>query len=340
MLIPVVLSPRIFNVEQLNDADQIKNIFILLDFLKKCKNRAIILFDKDNIIKTYIHDYIETIKSQEFKKNIKELLILLYKTNRIIEIDIKNKNAASELFEECNSVLLLALQEEFADIIFNKNTECSGKFKIPCFREFSNIDKNRVFDICNISQTELDEALERSSYSTAPNQISLKEFESKFMIPIFKYSRRLCVYDRQIVGEGRNGSAFELTSSYKKNFIHWAKLIQIINPNLEIEIFSAINSNQSSNQSLIKKKIDEFFSILQTDHGLNIKLKILTERKELDKQYSSLVHNRYIFTDTINFSCDRGLDIINSNNEVRDFHISLVVRDDAKAIKTYFESLQ
>jgi hypothetical protein len=342
MLIPLILSPNLFNFEAIDEDHRINYLYELKDFFDKSFYRGALLFDNAGVITSYIQQNIESISSVKTKTKVKKLIQVYFekfkKSGKMINIKVRNPLELPGMTPECAHIISLALQEKTSYVIYNNEINCGinadcGK----CMSAQSEIYPHRLFNVFNIDALELD----RTSISLIPTAIPLIEFENKIMKPIFRFARIMEIYDRQITGENRDPRIL-VRDGHKKNLIYWFKILKKLNPLTELTIYSMINENQTKDENNLRKLAIEFEKELIRETEINLKLYILREKNIKTNEYASALHNRYIFTDRISLACDRGLDLLKfgATDTLRDFHMSVVHRDDTVNIKRYIQSLE
>ena len=148
---------------------------------------------------------------------------------------------------------------------------------------------------------------------------------------LVRYCKEFILYDKNIIPETSVGIPREYLYNMRLFFQYFK------GTNVVPQIITYATQNQTNDS--IKNAIDSMQELARK-LDIEIVFKVLSHK---DKQghYIEQIHERYIFTNLINFSIDRGLNIINNNSKLnRSFEISIISDDQALAKKNYLNTIE
>jgi len=324
MLVPAILHPNIFDINSIaSDQDIEKILYNLKSYVEfVLSSRNIFLFDNGNIIKSFIGENIKTIDDV----NIRKIVQKVYQKFDENSVNLKTlKITTKDLYEECIKVVELNNYENKAVVIYKDKTQCS----LTCKQCLTNNHCNSLIEVTNL----VDESAElrQKTFIFIPNEIPINDFKLKIFSSTIKYSSEFILYDKQLIPETNK----RITQEYKENLKVFFKYFCIINPNIKLKIYTILSPNQWATE--IVEQFREDIKEVEKSIPRNIELNIYKERSQMN-EFSRSIHQRYIFTDRLNFSCDRGLHLIDRNNQLMGCEIN--ISNDIVKVRNYIENLQ
>lgn len=323
MINTIIIHPDIFDISKLSEIEKkeiINNIAILK---KQCLNSCdFVILDKQNILKNIMGSYI----SEETNQEIKKQLQLLFRSLFLNALSSKFHNEQSRVSSNiCKKTLSLVKKAEPNVVIF-KSFDCIENVCENCVKDVSANSKTfYIDDIQNWHKSCL-------NYSALPGRFDFSSLVNYLKYDkLVRYCKEFILYDKNIIPETSVGIPREYLYNMRLFFQYFK------GTNVVPQIITYATQNQTNDS--IKNAIDSMQELARK-LDIEIVFKVLSHK---DKQghYIEQIHERYIFTNLINFSIDRGLNIINNNSKLnRSFEISIISDDQALAKKNYLNTIE
>lgn len=317
----ITVHPNIFDLESFSLSKKDEYLKSLQFWCHFCISpNDITVFDKNNIIKTELLNYMKKEPSLENRKKLESILKFLENNS------IKSKISAPQLKifnSDCDNILRLT-QKVQPDKIFLREINCNNKC-LNCFQTVSDLVLlQNTEDIINWEKTE-------QNFSQLPGTYTFKEIiEYLKFDKIVNKCKYFQLYDKNIIPEKSSGISanyifnLELFLSYFKN--------TNINPQIITYVTSSQNKTSIQNTQVAINNISKKINV-------KIDLKILSCR-DINGEYRDKIHNRYIMTDIVNCSIDKGLDLINKTNKFNySFDINIISPEKIDKYRNYLSQL-
>lgn len=315
MILPIALSPSIFNFEDLSK-EETKHLYNLLKILfKNGFGRVIYIFDDKDFISSNILSNINDIKDQ----NIKLFLIKTIKTilsNQYIKV--KSSPPENELEQVCNIFINLLQSDSNAYGIYADTNICEESCD-NCIKKYDK--KTQCININNYYDSLLGKNINKANFILYKN-CSISDFKNNIIKPIIKYSNQIKIYDRQISSINNNGN--DIKENFKQNIKYWTTYFYDINNNIQIQIYTSCKDIY--NKKLVNTRLKDLENDIKSScKNINLEFLIIDDN----------IHERYFYTNLIMFSCDRGIDLIDSRgNLYNDIHISIIKPEEGTNISS------
>lgn len=273
------------------------------------------------------------------KQKVRELIKKLEKKSRFATIPVQHKDFDTEKIHVksnlCESYIMLLDSNSSIPLITGQNC-CieSCKTSMPTIS---------VIDIDNYSDSQLAQDLRRAKTENnfGSGDITKYEFEKKILIPVFRDAKHIKIFDRYI---GRS-----LLDNYSGNIRVSRHLKGGYRKTLEwmIEVFFRETSHRMHSTFEIYTGIDKIYDLSETDiqdiesafqsfhnylnkkYSIEIKFFVKKEKhKDINSFKLELRHQRYIITEQVGLSIDRGCDLL-LNDLMRDVSVSFISKTDA-----------
>lgn len=326
MITIMAIHPYIFNIVNLSKSE--KNVY-LNQLLTWCKfgrpQNAIILLDKQKKIEQEIFTYIKQEEQLEFQKQLIE--IWKYINKNIYRVKFSSKQF---LVNDACQLCFKLVDKNQPESIFLQGNICNHKHCKECFGEI--INKNLNIQYVNNSKTWI---TPKYNYSDIPEKYNFESFIDYIKFKnLIKCCHDFTLYDKNIIPETSN----IISEDYKYNLEKFIKLFKGFKINVKIITYIKRTQIQQCEDNIVKT-INSINTISKSNN-VDITFKVLIGEDNND-QYKEQLHNRYIFTNLINFSIDRGLDIINKTSGLnRSFDINIIDYEKAKLFQDYLSSLK
>lgn len=315
MIVPLVLSPNLFNFQNLTD-EQLNNKFLQLKLIfDQNIDRSVYIFDCLDFLLSNIKENFNAIKEDDVKLFIKHILVKkIAQRKKKLEI---NEGKKDDLEQICN--IFIDLVQKGKDIygLYANVLDCSSLNCTDCIRKYD--PNGKCINIDTYGDTELAKKINKRSYIIG-NDFDVERFKTELIFPIIKYSKLIKIYDKQI--SNLDFRTNDIPENYKRNILYWMNYFYSINNLIEIKIYTSYKDK--SNKILLESKLQELESLVKEQNpDINFEIRIIEEEN----------HERYYSTDLVFFSCDRGIDLIDSNGRLRDdIHINIIDSDESQKI--------
>lgn len=312
MLIPYSLLPTFYDIQTYSSSlDVVEGVATLLRNISKLNTPILLCPTKTQLLNGLDMSGINEV-TQRQKTIITNALKLIITSKKYLEIDMNNQEKYSCRqncqYSDCCKNTLKSYDDKVLHTIIGYN-ECV----------YSELDN--VLLIEEFLESDFYNKIVKSNFFTKSGD-GLQNIKSA-LIPIFRYSKRIIIYDRYI-GQCLDNKPIgfpNFTSQYEKTLTEFISLINtysLLNP--EVYIIGGLTENTINNlsQHSVKQNFNRVFSRLNTK---NFTLKFLLKR--VDK-LNDIDHDRFIISDKITVKFHNGLDFIDSNNLIiKDTEISV-----------------
>lgn len=327
MITAITIHPNIFNISYLSDKEKSLYLCQLITWCKFCRaDNSIIIFDKQNNLEQVIAKYIIEENNAEIRKQL--TTIWQYISSNIVRSKLSSKQFS--VSDACKTFFRLVDKAQ-PDIVFLQEQNCNNYSCKECMENYlSNEFIIRYSNKINEWQRS------NCNYSNIPEQYNFNELiDSLNFKKLLKYCSNFILYDKNIIPESTN----KITENYIYNLKKFLPLFK--NTNIKLIIITYVKKTQIDEA---ESKIKETINIIK---DLGISLNVPLEFKVMigqDEQsvYKEQIHNRYIFTNLVNYSTDRGLNIINKygNNLNYSYDINLISNEKAELFQNYLFGLK
>lgn len=323
MINKLAINPNIFDLTQILNTDKEQYLKNLNIWFKFCLTEAdIIILDKNGLIEKDIKTLID--KEPKLENRKKMLTIWNHINKRFI-----NSKLSSNQFcgYKCQNILRLT-DRTHPDTVFMQRQDCSDSGVDDCPSCFKRISSNIYIQYPNNIENWNKTPYHYSAIPEIYNFDSLIEY-LKFD-EFIKYCRYFTLYDKNIIPQNSNG----ITENYIYNLDRFFKYFKTLN--ISPQIITLVTENQND---IAIQNTKERLGDLANSLNIKIKFKILSTR-DINQLRHFPIHNRYIFTDKVNYSLDKGLDIINKANQGNySFEINMIPSEEINKFKTYLAQL-
>lgn len=330
MLVRTVLSPSVFAIPP---EKEVESYSLVIELLQKLENNGIILVDDANSIGMDFYNKIQNwSKCNKFPKEAKKFLKQLHNKNRLVKVPIKGGFRPQCQEQPCQYCIEIARNE--LPIAFLARHECKS-----CTQsQLAMLSKLKVIDVeMYVLDEEFCSLLNRRDRVFAPGEATQDKFEQEILIPLFREAKSVKIYDRYL---GRSLLSQNEADNYKVT-LRWILEVfrrEARKPRL-FEVYGGFltksideEKRDSKKKKANNKKAFDISKVENARCNLEFDLqRIFPEFKVIIKketQGNELPHARYIITDQVAISVDRGSDLFlnkkNSSNsrELKDVHIA------------------
>ncbi len=322
MINTIIAHPDIFDISNLSEPEKkefINNIAILK---KQCLESCdFFVLDKQDILKNIIGEYIRKEENQELKKQLQILFRLLFLNALSSKFHSNQINVSSDV---CKKTLALIKKAE-PNVVICKSFNCIENSCDSCISSVS-VNSN-VFSIENISNW----SKSCLNYSVLPGQFDFANLVNYLKYDkLIRYCREFILYDKNIIPETSDGIPKEYIDNIKLFFKYFK------GTNIVPKIITYATQNQTDKSI---NKADAAIREIAQELNIQIDFTVLSHKDE-NNSYVEPIHDRYIFTNLLNFSIDRGLNVINSTSGLnRSFQVAIISEDQANSLKNYLNKI-
>ncbi len=315
------IHPMLFDISALNEEEKDYLIKQILIFKKFCLTEAdIVCVDKKQVIQNEIGKNILKESNLDRRKKLETLYKQLFA--RCIYSKLSDRTL---LFpQKCANILSLVLKSQ-PEAVLTNSFSCGMEACEECFTKIVNgIRVQNIMDIQNWEKT-------KTIFTGLPNEYNFESLIESFNIKkLLRNSKKFVLYDKNIIPETSDGIPVE--------YIYNLRLFLNLFKGYDYHpiIITYASHNQSSD--VLRTAVNQIKE-LSRELRLKIDFKILSHRN-IHSTYAEQIHNRYVFTDLVNFSTDRGLNFINmTSNQCRSFQINIIPVDEAIKFEKYLLDL-
>jgi hypothetical protein len=329
MLVRTVLSPSVFTIPP---EEKVASYSLVIGLLQSLENNGIILVDDANSVGIDFYNKIQNwSKCNKFQKQAKKVLKQLHNKNRLVKVPVKGGFRPQCQEQPCQYCIEIARNE--LPIAFLARHECKS-----CTQsQLAMLSKLKVIDVeMYVLDEEFCSLINRCDRVFAPGEATQDKFEQEILIPLFREAKSVKIYDRYL---GRSLLSQNKADNYKLT-LGW--ILEVFKRESRkprfFEVYGGFltKSTDEEKRDSKKKKAGrkKAFDISEVENArckLEFDLqRIFAEFKVIIKketQGNELPHERYIITDQVAISVDRGSDLFlnkkNSQNlgELKDVHI-------------------
>ncbi len=292
MLIRIILSPSSLICNQAVDS-------ALISLLEHLQETGIVMIDDQNCIKGALYQEIKKLPTNvKYKDKLVKIFKQLKDKNRFSEFSIQGTIPSNCQDKPCQYCIKLA--EDYLPMAILTRQNCN-----PCAN--SQLAKQSGIQVINVDEYQLDDyfcsMIKYHDYVYKSGQVRQDKFEQEVLIPLFRDAKHVKIYDRWI-GRSileRNSDSYELT-------LEWMLKVFIENSpkHGNFEVYTGFLETDTSIHKVKYAKAEL--------HSLKTRLKTkyskfdLFSKKEIGN--NQLPHQRYIVTNQVAISLDRGLDLL------------------------------
>lgn len=269
--------------------DGVKSLHLMVQILNNIKSNCFLIAYKNGKWNEHVKKYVKMVPEPMLRKKILSILTYYKKRKMLIyELPIESNNDFQQYVKH-------NLDEIDAAIVSKKeiNNKLYSKFFAISEYIISNFEENRLSTAFNGKSFKSDE-------------VDQTAFLNQVFYKALKYSKQIDICDRQM---GR--SLF--TSNYQytvKIFLGWLK--KILYNSCTLISFHIDHPGVKGKHSTVEDHIkNEFKKICMHTKFKNIRIFLYHKTAN-----NILPHNRFIVTDQICLSIERGMDFLNDNNSL------------------------
>lgn len=298
MLVRTILLPSVFRE---NSETSIPNYSLIIRFLQDLKNNGIVLVDDTDCVLAAMREDINK-WPLKFRKKAKELLIVLEKKDRFVQISLKKEvqaNCNNQQCQQCIKIAKICLPT--AIISSNHCKKCAEKE----MTDFPNIE---IVDIAEYSISEFfDEHLNQNDRFFVKGELNQQEFEDKILIPLLRDAKHLKIYDPYI---GRSILTKKSANKYKST-IKWILKVFLRERGSKAKGVFEVYGGVNISKDIPKSKIPDAITALRElekefkQEYPNFQLIIKDETKG-----SKMPHDRFLVTNQVAVSVGRGFNLL------------------------------
>ncbi|MBC6453177.1 MAG: hypothetical protein GDA43_08110 [Hormoscilla sp. SP5CHS1] len=222
MLVPTILLPSVLTA----NPDNRDSFYQLLELLKNLERTVIgvILVDDGNRINNYINEGVKEWQ-QEDKKKLQKIFKQLRKNKRFVSVTLDDKIESNcSQNKLCNSGICIAKQHLTKAVVARQDCH-------PCaITQLAGISALEVVNLDDEKSTEDFYGILEKFDRVFPNRVKLEQFEEEIILPIFRYSKNIKIYDRYV---GR--SILQANAKKYKSMLEW--LLKVFADNSRQGIF-------------------------------------------------------------------------------------------------------
>lgn len=311
MLVRVILLPSIFTAVP---EDKTSFYTLAIKLLQELEKTGVILVDDKNCIKTTLSQGVGK-WPEKFRIPGQKLLKQLWKKSRFVEVSLSG--GVQPICEKKSCQYCIKIAKDYLPLAVLARQECN-----PCAeKQLAEVPTVKVVDVDEYS---IDDSfcshLNERGRILGNGEWEQNQFEKQILIPLFRDAKHVKIYDRWI---GRS----ILTKNADKYKLTLAWIIDVFQQYSRFgkagifEVYSGFYTrNSPSEESSAVAAFRKLEADMQRAHP-NFKLIIKKETK------SQLPHDRYLITNQVAVSIDRGLDLLLDSRKspyprrLRDIHV-------------------
>lgn len=342
MLYRIVISPSTFccPFQEENSQRLYFNtiIRILTDILENCilvnipyQNTELLKIIKSSVERWPI----------KYKQRALELLKKIIKRHRVVSLTSSNFNV-----DHSNSSTYCEL---YSYLSFSASISALIGLNCCLFKSETLLNEDQKVDILGYDIANFTRGIRRTKLSQSfnRNEITTAKIEEIFFVPIFRDAKHIKLIDRyigrSIIDRSSNQVDRFLSQGYRRT-LEWIISIFVRessrDPINSFEIYTGIEMHRidQADYERIESAFNWFCQFIYSTCDIAIKIFVKQERNQRDNigNWIELPHQRYLITDQVGFSIDRGFDLLN-DDYVRDVNISLLC--DPHKVETATRSL-
>ncbi|MGK7902482.1 MAG: hypothetical protein AB4352_13895 [Hormoscilla sp.] len=295
MLVPTVLLPSVLTATT-DDSDSFGKLLELLINIEKSRI-GVILVDEHQRLWNYLLQRVNE-WPQAKRTKLQTLLKKVRKNKSFVSVTLDNKIESNCSNKHCDSGICIAKQHLTKAVVARQDCH-------PC--AITQLAGSSALEIVNLDEeksTEYFYNILGKSDRVFPNGVNLEQFKQEIILPIFRYSKNVKIYDRYV---GR--SILRRNAKNYKSMLEW--LLEVFADNSRQGIFEVYcgfkpkNLSQSDEEkSKAKTKLKQLEAYFQNIYP---QFKLIVKDETKGKEF---IHDRYIITDQLAISMGRGIGLL------------------------------
>ncbi len=304
MLVRTILLPSVFTSIP---EEQASLYSLTIKLLHELEKTGVILVDDKNCIKTALSQGISE-WPEKFKKPAQKLMKKLWKNHRFVELSLRSDIQLNCGRKQCQPCIRIA--KEYLPLAVLARQECNSCAN----KQLTEVPTVKVIDIEEYSiDDDLRSHLNERARILGKGEWKQDKFEQEILIPLFRDAKNIKIYDRWI---GRsiltsNADKYKLTLEWILDvFLRVSRL----GSGGVVEVYSGFYpqkqpGKQPCNVTDVVTALRQLEAALQKTHP-TVRLIIKKET-----QACQMPHDRYLITNQVAVSIDRGCDLILDNRK-------------------------
>jgi hypothetical protein len=303
MLVRTILLPSILRA---NPENQPAHYGMVIRLLQDLEKNGVMLLDDTNCIRASLLQDIPK-WPVKFRKKAEVILTALKKKNRFVEVSLKDEVQATCKNKPCQQCIRIATIYSPPAILASQGcNQCAQA-------QLASIPSVEVVDVAEYSISNFFEShLKPSDRLLKKAEWKQDKFEQEILIPLFRDAKHIKIYDRWV---GRSVLTHpdigQLTDNYKLS-LEWILEVFLRESRLGVggifEVYTGLDTRQlkKADVSTFVASLRQFEFHRKTAQSFpNFKVIIKEETKD-----SQMPHDRYLITNQVAVSIDRGLDLL------------------------------
>ncbi len=303
MLVRTILLPSVLKAYPEN---QPAHYGMVIRLLQDLENNGVVLLDDTQCIRESLLQDISK-WPLKFRKKAEVILMTLKKKNRFVEVPLKNEVHATCKNKPCQQCIRIAKSYLPPAILASQGCNHCAETQLVSLPSIEVVD---VAEYC-ISDF-FESNLKPSDRILSNGEWKQDKFEQEILIPLFRDAKHIKIYDRWV---GRSVLTHpdigELTDNYKLT-LEWILEVFLRESRLGVdgifEVCSGLDTRRISKAKVptFRASLRSFESDMRKAHSFpNFELTIKKET-----QTDQIPHERYLITNQVAISIDRGFDLL------------------------------
>ncbi len=321
MLVRTILLPSVLRANPENPSAHYGMVIRLLQDLEK---NGVVLADDTNCIRASLLQDIAK-WPLNFRKKAEVILKTLKKKNRFVEVSLKDEVQATCKNKPCQQCIRIATIYLPPAILASHGCNQCAQAQLETVSSVEVVDVAE-YSISNFFETHLkpsDRILKKAEWKQ-------DKFEQEILIPLFRDAKHIKIYDRWV---GRSVLTHPDKGQMKDNYkltLEWILDVFLQKSRWKnkgvFEVYTGLDTRKIApvELSTFVAALRQFESDMRQTHSFpNFKVTIKKETQD-----SQMTHARYLITNQVAVSIDRGFDLLLDSRKspyprrIRDVHIA------------------
>jgi len=304
MLVPTVLLPSVLTANT-DDTDSFCKLLELLINIEKSRI-GVILVDEHQRLWNYLLQRVNE-WPQAKRTKLQTLLKKVRKNKSFVSVTVDNKIESNCSNKHCDSSICIAKQHLTKAVVARQNCH-------PCaITQLAGISALEVVNLDEEKSTEYFYGILGKSDRVFPKGVKLEQFKQEIILPIFRYSKNVKIYDRYV---GR--SILENNAEEYRSMLEWLLKEFADNSRQGIfEVYCGFKPKNSSERDEARTELKQLEADLQKIYS---KFNLIVKKERQGKEF---MHDRFMITDKLAISMGRGIGLLSKKDGwLRDFNIA------------------
>jgi len=306
MLVPTVLLPSVLTANP-DDTDSFGKLLELLINIEKSRI-GVILVNKHQRLWNYLLQRVNE-WPQAKRTKLQTLLKKVRKNKRFVSVKLDDKIESNcSQNKHCNSGICIAKQHLTKAVVARQDCHFCA------ITQLAGIAALEVVNLDDEKSTEYFYGILEKSDRVFPKGVELEQFKQEIILPIFRYSKNVKIYDRYV---GR--------SILENNAEEYRSMLELLlnafkDNSLQQGIFEVYcgfkpqNSSERDNARTQLKRLEADLQKIYSEFNLIVKK---------ERQGKEFMHDRFMITDKLALSMGRGIGLLSKKDGwLRDFNIA------------------